>query len=79
MLFAKAHNGKGFPIKARIRNGVDLFPNHCHEEMEIIEILDGNIHVTSGDMQWDLKKGDVLMLRFSATPLPVPRPMLSER
>lgn len=62
MLFAKAHNGKEFPIKARIRYGEDLFPNHCHEEMEIIEILDGNMHVTSGGQQWDLKKGEILMI-----------------
>lgn len=62
MLYEQTHSSEGFPMQTSIMYGASLFANHCHEELEIIEILEGKLHVTSGDLQWDLEKGDILML-----------------
>ena len=48
-----------YPLKCAIMLGNLPFMNHCHQELEIILIRNGNLKVYYGEEEYVLKKGDI--------------------
>lgn len=55
--------GKNMDIGMKIHDNKSLFPNHCHDFIEIVYMLQGNIeHVVEGK-SYCLEQGDTLIIR----------------
>ncbi len=59
MIYETDVRRRPYPIRGTVMKGNLPFMNHCHQEMEILQVKKGDLRVTTEEESFDLEEGDI--------------------